>query len=86
MPFIGLSPFFLLLFSLSLLFYRQALWGWGLRTDRVLIALSQPDLKVFMAKIDDFGSVICNEAACPPLRKYDADNITGPSNGGRQVP
>ena len=35
--------FCLLLFSLSLLsFYGLALWGWGLRTDRVLIALSQP--------------------------------------------
>ena len=36
-------PFCLLLFSLSLLsFYGLVLWGWGLRTDRVLIALSQP--------------------------------------------
>ena len=35
--------FCLLLFSLSLLsFYGLVLWGWGLRTDRVLIALSQP--------------------------------------------
>ena len=35
--------FCLLLFSLSLLsFYRLVLWGWGSRTDRVLIALSQP--------------------------------------------
>ena len=43
--------FRLLLFSLSLLsFYGMkgvgemglVLWGWGLRTDRVLIALSQP--------------------------------------------
>ena len=34
---------FCLLFSLSLLsFYGLVLWGWGLRTDRVLIALSQP--------------------------------------------
>ena len=33
--------FCLLLFSLSLLsFYGLVLWGWGLRTDRVLIALS----------------------------------------------
>ena len=32
-----------ILFSLSLLsFYGLVLWGWGLRTDRVLIALSQP--------------------------------------------
>ena len=32
--------FCLLLFSLSLLsFYGLVLWGWGLRTDRVLIAL-----------------------------------------------
>ena len=30
-------------FSLSLLsVYRLALWGWGLRTDRVYITLSQP--------------------------------------------
>ena len=36
-------PFSLLLFYLSLLsFYGLVLWGWGLRTDRVLIALSQP--------------------------------------------
>ena len=36
-------PFCLLLFSLSLLsFYGLVLWGWGLRTDRGLIALSQP--------------------------------------------
>ena len=36
-------PICLLLFSLSLLsFYGLVLWGWGLRTDRVLIALSQP--------------------------------------------
>ena len=36
-------PFFLLLFSFSLLsFYGSVLWGWGLRTDWVLIALSQP--------------------------------------------
>ena len=35
--------FCLLLFSLSLRsFYGLVLWGWGLRTDRVLIALSQP--------------------------------------------
>ena len=35
--------FCLLLFSLSLLsFDGLVLWGWGLRTDRVLIALSQP--------------------------------------------
>ena len=35
--------FCLLLFSLSLLsFYGLVLWGWGLWTDRVLIALSQP--------------------------------------------
>ena len=34
--------FCFLLFSLSLLsFYGLVLWGWGLRTDRVLIALSQ---------------------------------------------
>ena len=48
----GLLPFYLpncklrfclLLFSLSLLsFNGLVLWGWGLRTDRVLIALSQP--------------------------------------------
>ena len=38
-----LLPFCLLLFSLSLLsFYGLVLWGWGLRTDRVLIALSLP--------------------------------------------
>ena len=36
-------PFCLLLFSHSLLsFYGLVLWGWGLRTDRVLITLSQP--------------------------------------------
>ena len=30
-------------FSLSLLFlYRLAVWGWGLRTDRVSISLSRP--------------------------------------------
>ena len=35
--------FYLLLFSLSFLsFFGLVLWGWGLRTDRVLIALSQP--------------------------------------------
>ena len=35
--------FCLLLFSLSLLsFCGSVLWGWGLWTDRVLIALSQP--------------------------------------------
>ena len=35
--------FCLLLFSLSLIsFYGLVFWGWGLRTDRVLIALSQP--------------------------------------------
>ena len=35
--------FCLLLFSVSLLtFCGLVLWGWGLRTDRVLIALSQP--------------------------------------------
>ena len=35
--------FCLLLFSLSLLsFYELVLWCWGLLTDRVLIALSQP--------------------------------------------
>ena len=35
--------FCLLQFSLSLLsFYGLVLWGWGLRTDRVLITLSQP--------------------------------------------
>ena len=34
-------PFCLLLFSLSLFsFYELVLWGWGLRTDGVLIALS----------------------------------------------
>ena len=36
-------PFCLLLFPLSLLsFYGLVLWGWGLRTDRLLIALSKP--------------------------------------------
>ena len=36
-------PFCLLLFSLSFLpFYGLVLWGWGLRTDRVLITLFQP--------------------------------------------
>ena len=36
-------PFCLILFSLSLLsFYGLVLWGWGLWTDKVLIALSQP--------------------------------------------
>ena len=35
--------FCLLLFSISLLsFYRLVLWGWGLRTDSVLISLTQP--------------------------------------------
>ena len=35
--------FCFLLFSLSLLsFYGLLLWSWGLRTDRLLIALSQP--------------------------------------------
>ena len=35
--------FCFLLFSLSLLsFYGLVLWGWGLWTDKVLIALSQP--------------------------------------------
>ena len=35
--------FYLLLFSISLLsFYGLVLWGWGLRSDRLLIALSQP--------------------------------------------
>ena len=39
----ALSLLCLLLFSLSLLsFYWLVLWGWGLRTDWVLIALSQP--------------------------------------------
>ena len=40
--------FCLLLFSLSLLsFYGLVLWGWGLRTHRVLIALSQPFIQPF---------------------------------------
>ena len=34
-------------------------------TGCLLITLSQPDLKV-LAEIDDYGSVICNAAACPP--------------------
>ena len=35
--------FCLLLFSLSILsFYEWVLWGWGLRSDRVLITLSKP--------------------------------------------
>ena len=35
--------FCLQLFSLSLLFlYRSVVWGWGLRTNRVLISLSRP--------------------------------------------
>ena len=39
----GSLTFCLLLFSLSLLsFCALVLWGWGLRTDRMLIALSQP--------------------------------------------
>ena len=38
-----LLTFCLLLFSLSLLsFYGLELWGWGFRTDRVFITLSQP--------------------------------------------
>ena len=41
-------PFCLLLFSFSLLsFYGLVLWGWGLLTDRVLIALSQPCIAIF---------------------------------------
>ena len=40
--------FCLLLFSLSLLsFYGLLLWGWGLQTDRVLNALSQPCITNF---------------------------------------
>ena len=40
--------FCLLLFSFSLLsFYGLALWAWGLRTDMVLITLSQPALSTF---------------------------------------
>ena len=36
-------PFCLQQFSPSVLsFYELVLWGWGLRTDRLLIALSQP--------------------------------------------
>ena len=36
-------PFYLLLFSHSLLsFFGLVFWGWGLRTDRVLIPLFQP--------------------------------------------
>ena len=35
-------------FSISLLsVYRLVLWGWGLRTDRVYITLSQPCTAVF---------------------------------------
>ena len=39
-----LYPYYnLLLFSHSLLsIYRLVLWGWGLRTDKVYITLSQP--------------------------------------------
>ena len=39
----------LLHFSISLLsVYRLVLWGWALRTDRVLIALSQPCIANFL--------------------------------------
>ena len=41
--FIGLSCSIPTIYSLSLLsVYRLVLWGWGLRTDRVYITLSQP--------------------------------------------
>ena len=41
--------FCLQLFSISLLFlYRLVLWGWGLRTDRVSISLSQPCIAIFL--------------------------------------
>ena len=40
-----LIPFCLLQFSFSLLsLYRLVLWGWGLQTDRVSIALSRPGI------------------------------------------
>ena len=43
-----LAPFCLLLFSIShLSFYWLVLWGWGLWTDRVKVALSQPELQIF---------------------------------------
>ena len=45
MPFICLAAraFCQVLISLSLLsFYGLVLWGWGIRTDMVLIALSRP--------------------------------------------
>ena len=43
-----LLPFCLLLYSFSLLsFYGLVLWGFSIRTDRVLIALSQPCIASF---------------------------------------
>ena len=65
-----------LLFSLSRLsFYRLVLWGWGLWTDRVLIALFQPCIADFFQQQEiiimniwtDESNIQCQQKLCPPL-------------------
>ena len=65
-------PFCLLLFSLSLLsFYGLLLGGWGLRTDRVLIALSQPCLtNLFLIIIITIIQQWCS-ACCLTMNKHN---------------
>ena len=63
MPFYWLScslTFCLLMCSLSLVsFYGLVLWGWGLRTDRVLIALSQPCIAFFNNNNNTNNNIMC---------------------------
>ena len=50
-----------LMFSLSLLsFYGLVLWGWGLRTDRVLIAVSQPCIANLFNNNNNNFDLTCN--------------------------
>ena len=69
--------FFLLLFSLSLLsFYGLVLWGWGLRTDRVLIALSpalhcQPFLIIIIIIT---LSTLCFDPEFPKLTWHNSES------------
>ena len=75
--FIGLScslSFCLLLFSFSILyFYWLVLWGWGLWTDRVIMALSHPCIaNLFNNNINSNNN---NDKKWPRFGKFLALNI-----------
>ena len=79
--FIGLaarSLFCLLSLSISFLsFYELVLWGWGLRSDRVLIALSPTlSLSAFFNNNNNNNNSCWQYTLCTSILPWTADRIT----------